>query len=107
MIGFSPTIHHRYSKQPPDNAPAYDRLLSEEQRAVAASLGAALRLGADISGRAQSILEDFALTVESNVLTLSYKANRAHLVTDQASKRLEPLGAILGMKTQIVSGIRR
>jgi exopolyphosphatase/guanosine-5'-triphosphate,3'-diphosphate pyrophosphatase len=100
-------IHHRYTKSAPINSAAYDRLLSEEQRTGAAALGAALRLGADISGRAQSILEDFALTTERGVLTLSYKANRAHLVTDQAAKRLEPLAAVLGLDRQIVSGLRR
>jgi exopolyphosphatase/guanosine-5'-triphosphate,3'-diphosphate pyrophosphatase len=101
------SIHHRYTKAAPENAPAYDRLLSQDQRAASAALGAAMRLGADISGRASSILEDFALTLERGRLTLSFKAQRAHLVTDQASKRLEPLAALLGVESQIVSGLRR
>ena len=41
------------------------------------------------------------------MLTLSYKSNRAHLVTEQATKRLEPLASILGVESQIVSGLRR
>ena len=100
-------VHHRYTKWVPVNAPAYDRLLSEEQRGAAAALGAAMRLGADISGRASSLLEDFALTFAKGTLTLSYKANRAHLVTDQAMKRLQPLAGLLGVEVEIVSGLRR
>jgi exopolyphosphatase/guanosine-5'-triphosphate,3'-diphosphate pyrophosphatase len=100
-------IHHRYTKAEPGNSAAYERLLSEEQRAASAALGAALRLGADISGRATALLEDFALEADGATVTLSYKANRAHLVTDQATKRLQPLADILGLRAQIVSGLRR
>jgi exopolyphosphatase/guanosine-5'-triphosphate,3'-diphosphate pyrophosphatase len=100
-------VHHRYTKSAPENAPAYDRLLSDDQRTAAAALGAAMRLGADISGRADSILDDFALSLDQGILTLSYKAQRAHLVTDQAAKRLEPLAAIIQARPQIVAGLRR
>ena len=49
-------IHHRYTKAPPRHADAYMRLLSEERQAAAAALGAALRLGADLSGRSEPLL---------------------------------------------------
>jgi exopolyphosphatase/guanosine-5'-triphosphate,3'-diphosphate pyrophosphatase len=100
-------IHYRYTKADPMHAPAFERLLTDEQRNASAALGAALRLGADVSGRAPAILEDFALGLVSSKLTLSYKANRAHLVTELASKRLEPLAKILGVEAQLLSGLRR
>jgi exopolyphosphatase/guanosine-5'-triphosphate,3'-diphosphate pyrophosphatase len=100
-------VHHRYTKAEPANAPAFTRLLSEEQRNAAQALGAALRLGADISGRAPAILDDFTLGLVGGKLTLSYKASRAHLVTELASKRLEPLAAVLGVEAQLLSGLRR
>ena len=89
-------VHHRYGKAPPIS-PAYLKLLTEEQRASAAALGFALRLGADISGRARALLNDFTLTLERGALTLSVKPSRAHLLTDQIAKRLDPLASMLGV----------
>jgi exopolyphosphatase/guanosine-5'-triphosphate,3'-diphosphate pyrophosphatase len=94
-------VHHRYAKAPPRNAPAYDKLLNEEQRRAAAALGYALRLGADLSGRTKALLQDFTLTLERGVLTLAVKPRNAHLITDQTSKRLEPLAEALGAVARI------
>ena len=49
------SIHHRYAKQPPRHAPAYVRLLSDERRAAAAALGAALRSGPTFPGAARAL----------------------------------------------------
>jgi exopolyphosphatase/guanosine-5'-triphosphate,3'-diphosphate pyrophosphatase len=100
-------VHHRYAKAAPSHAPAYERLLTDDQRAAAAALGAAMRLGADISARTPSILGDFSLGISGGMLTLGYRQSRAHLVTEAATKRLEPLGNLLGVRCQIVSGLRR
>ncbi|MES1203026.1 MAG: Ppx/GppA family phosphatase [Pseudomonadota bacterium] len=94
-------VHHRYAKGAP-HAPAYLKLLNEDQRVAAAALGYALRLGADLSGRSRALLQDFSLTIERNVLTLSVKPQRAHLITDQTAKRLEPLAQALGITFKIV-----
>jgi exopolyphosphatase/guanosine-5'-triphosphate,3'-diphosphate pyrophosphatase len=93
-------VHHRYAKAAPD-AEAYRKLLTEEQRAAAAALGFALRLGADLSGRARAILNDFSLTLERGAVVLTVKGNRAHLLTDQLAKRLDPLANALGVTAKI------
>jgi exopolyphosphatase/guanosine-5'-triphosphate,3'-diphosphate pyrophosphatase len=94
-------VHHRYSKSPPD-ALAYSRLLSVEHKAAAAALGYALRLGADVSGRARTLLNDFTLTLERGQLILAVKSNRAYLLTEQNMKRLDPLAQVLGVTAKVV-----
>ncbi len=90
-------VHHRYTRAPPERKDAYLRLLSEEQRRAAAALGAALRLGADLSGRAEPMLAAFGLNLSERGLTL--RADRAHgrVITEQAMKRLDALAAVLGV----------
>jgi exopolyphosphatase/guanosine-5'-triphosphate,3'-diphosphate pyrophosphatase len=95
-------MHHRHTRAAPAGEPAYDRLLTDEQRVAAALLGAVLRLGADLSGRSEAILGAFSLVVKDDVVTLRTDARRAHLVTEQVTKRLEPVGSILGATTQFV-----
>lgn len=97
-------VHHRHTRSQPEGELAYDRLLNDDQRRAAAAVGAALRLGADLSGRSEKILSAFALTLSADKLTLTTDAAHAHLLTDQVLKRLEPLGAILGVPTQVVAG---
>jgi exopolyphosphatase / guanosine-5'-triphosphate,3'-diphosphate pyrophosphatase len=94
-------VHHRYAKAPP-TALAYAKLLSEDQRNAAAALGFALRLGADLSGRARALLNDFTLTLERGQLVLTVKPQRAHLLTEQNLKRLEPLAQTLGVTSKVV-----
>jgi exopolyphosphatase/guanosine-5'-triphosphate,3'-diphosphate pyrophosphatase len=91
-------IHHRYTKAPPRHADAYLRLLSEERQEAAAGLGAALRLGADISGRSESLLSKFSVGVERGALILNYKKSVAHLMTDTAARRLDAVAAALGLQ---------
>lgn len=90
-------IHHRYAKPPPKAAPAYERLLSDEMRKAAAALGAALRLGADVSGRSDGVLAAFQAKAEGGVLTLTVSRRFAHLMTEQASKRLDAAASALGL----------
>ncbi len=93
-------IHHRYTKAPPRHAEAYVRLLSEEQQGAAAALGAALRLGADLSGRSEALLAAFEIGVAENVLTLRVKKKVSHLVTETAQRRLDYAAAALGLKAR-------
>jgi len=96
-------VHHRHTRGAPEGESAYERLLSDEQRNGAAALGAALRLGAELSGRSENILQAFTLTLTPEHATLTTDAAHAHLMTDQVIKRLEPLAAILGVTTRIAT----
>ena len=96
-------VHHRHTRAPPEGELAYDRLLSDEQRRAAAVVGAALRLGAELSGRSEKILAGFSLTLTKDRLTLATDAAHAHLLTDQVLRRLEPLAAALGVASRVVT----
>jgi exopolyphosphatase/guanosine-5'-triphosphate,3'-diphosphate pyrophosphatase len=93
-------IHHRYTKAQPRHAEAYLRLLSEERQAAAAALGAALRLGADLSGRSESLLDAFEVGVVDGALLLRVKKKMAHVVTETAVRRLETAAQALGLKAE-------
>lgn len=95
-------VHHRVTRSAPDKEEAYLRLLTEDQRKAAAALGAALRLGADLSGRAEPILDAFDLKLDGGKLTLG--ADRAHgrVLTEQAIKRLDVLATALGVTAGVV-----
>jgi exopolyphosphatase/guanosine-5'-triphosphate,3'-diphosphate pyrophosphatase len=97
-------IHHRYTKAQPRHADAYLRLLNEEQQAAAAALGAALRLGADLSGRSETLLASFDIAAVDDKLVLRVKKRVAHLVTETASRRLDAAAQALGLtaETKIV-----
>ncbi|MGE0827926.1 MAG: Ppx/GppA family phosphatase, partial [Hyphomonadaceae bacterium] len=94
-------VHHRYTKTPPADAPAYARLLDEEKQAAALALGAALRLGADISGRSEALLSRFRVEWQKGALVVSAAQGQKHLISDQAMKRLDGLGQALGVATRI------
>lgn len=93
-------LHHRYTKAAPDRE-AYLRLLNEEQRAGAAALGAALRLGADLSGRSETLLAAFEIGAGGGALTLRFDKQVAHLVTETAQRRLDYAAATLGLRSEI------
>lgn len=93
-------IHHRYTKAPPRHAEAYLRLLTEDRQRAAAALGAALRLGADLSGRSEGLLSQVQVANADGKLKLSVKNNVAHLVTEQVVKRLDAAAAALGMPAE-------
>lgn len=90
-------VHHRYTRTPPGKADAYLRLLSEDQRRQAAALGAALRLGADLSGRAEPVLDAFDLSLADGRLTLRTDKIHGRIITEQALKRLDALAAVLNV----------
>lgn len=93
-------IHHRYTKAPPRHADAYMRLLSDERQAAAAALGAALRLGADLSGRSEGLLAAFEINAVDGKLVLRVKKKAAHLVTETAARRLEAAAQSLGLEAE-------
>ncbi len=97
-------IHHRYTKAQPHHADAYLRLLSEEQQAAAAALGAALRLGAHISGRSETLLASFEVEAVDGKLLLRVKKKVSELATEAALRRLDAAAQALGLtpETKIV-----
>jgi exopolyphosphatase/guanosine-5'-triphosphate,3'-diphosphate pyrophosphatase len=95
-------VHHRHTRSAPDKEEAYLRLLTEEQRKAAAALGAALRLGADLSGRAEPLLDVFDLSLTDGRLTLSTDRGHARVITEQTVKRLDALAAILSVPAGVV-----
>jgi exopolyphosphatase/guanosine-5'-triphosphate,3'-diphosphate pyrophosphatase len=95
-------VHHRYTKTPPpDEIEAYWLLLDDDARRTAIALGAALRLGADISGRSEAVLALFEIGWSGAALVLSPAPGRADLINDVALRRLEALGAALDAKTRV------
>jgi exopolyphosphatase/guanosine-5'-triphosphate,3'-diphosphate pyrophosphatase len=90
-------IHHRYTKAPPRHAEPYLRLLSDEQQAAAAALGAALRLGADLSGRSEPLLAAVEAQAVDGRLVLRVKKKAAHLITETVQRRLDYAAAALGL----------
>jgi exopolyphosphatase/guanosine-5'-triphosphate,3'-diphosphate pyrophosphatase len=95
------SIHHRYTKAAPRHVDAYNRLLSEEQQAAAAALGAALRLGADLSGRSEPLLAGFEVRAVDGKLVLRVKKAVAHLVTETVQRRLEAAAQALGLTAEL------
>lgn len=93
-------IHHRYTKAQPRHAAAYLRLLGQEQQVAAAALGAALRLGADLSGRSEALLANFDIAAVDAKLVLRVKKKVAHLVTETATRRLDAAAAALGLSAE-------
>lgn len=93
-------IHHRYTKGQPRHAEPYLRLLNEEQQAAAAGLGAALRLGADLSGRSEALLANFELRAVDGRLQLRVKKGAAHLFTETAQRRLDYAAGALGLVSE-------
>ena len=96
-------VHHRYTKAPPRHAEAYLRLLDEDQQSAAAALGAALRLGADLSGRSESLLGAFTVSAMDGVLSLKVDKKFEHLVTEVAHRRLDYAASLLKLKPQTKS----
>jgi exopolyphosphatase/guanosine-5'-triphosphate,3'-diphosphate pyrophosphatase len=71
------------------------RLLDEDLLAHADVLGAALRLGAELSGRSADLLTKCKLGLVDGHLVLSTSSNMAGLIAETVVKRLEQLGAVL------------
>jgi exopolyphosphatase/guanosine-5'-triphosphate,3'-diphosphate pyrophosphatase len=79
------------------------RLLDEERLVRADALGAAIRLGAELSGRSASLLAQSSLKYEAGKLVLSTSPNFKGLVAEQAVKRLNQLGQVLKVPVAIQS----
>ena len=98
-------VFHRYagSDRTP-NDPAIPRVLSVERRGRAEVLGAAMRLGCDLSGRSPELLAEATLRRVKTDLVLTVKPGAADLLLgEQTTKRAQALANALGAELKIRS----
>jgi exopolyphosphatase/guanosine-5'-triphosphate,3'-diphosphate pyrophosphatase len=78
------------------------RILSPERLRRARALGAAIRLGCDLSGRAPALLAASTLSLDREVVTLTVKRTSADLLLgEQTRKRLQALASVLELEGKI------
>jgi exopolyphosphatase / guanosine-5'-triphosphate,3'-diphosphate pyrophosphatase len=80
------------------------RLLDEDLLARADALGAALRLGAELSGRSADLLAKCKLLLVDGRLVLATTADMKGLIAETVVKRLEQLGAALRLPVVVKVG---
>jgi exopolyphosphatase/guanosine-5'-triphosphate,3'-diphosphate pyrophosphatase len=79
-----------------------ERLLTPEQTARARALGAAMRLGCDLSGRSAVLLGDASLGLEREELVLKVSAASADVVLGEPiNKRAAQLAGVLGIPFKV------
>ena len=92
---------HATSYTPPEMG-MLERLLSPAQIKRARSLGAAIRLGCDLSGRSAPLLARSRLMIDKDHLILTAEPGFADLLLgEQTSKRAGTLAQVLGLKLKI------
>lgn len=81
-------LNARYGGGPATPQPAViERLLTEEQRARARTLGLAIRLGCDLSGRSVQLLANATLSVGGRKLTVEAADGYADLLLGEQTRR--------------------
>jgi len=92
-------VHSRYGGGAAPEPYAVRRVLTEERVARAKALGLAMRLGADLSGRAPELLEHCALSIARGRLTLAADSAWADmLLGEQTAKRGQALASALDLQ---------
>ncbi|MDP1632005.1 MAG: Ppx/GppA phosphatase family protein [Caulobacter sp.] len=95
---------HTSAASTPDG-PIISRLLTDGQRKRARALGAAIRLGCDLSGRSAALLGQSQLALDDGRLTLSAADGQADmLLGEQSARRASQLAGLLGLKLEIRRG---
>lgn len=79
-----------------------DALLIQAQRDTAASIGEAIRLAIVLTGRTPSLLSDFELVIENNVLALKVNSALEDMLTPQVLYRFEKLAKRLGLESRLL-----
>ncbi len=99
-------IFNRYTAATTNPEPeAVGRLLSPEQLTRARALGAALRLGCDLSGRSAALLGASVLRQEKGELVLTVRGVSGDmLLGEQTQKRANQLAANLGLGLKLKAG---
>ena len=92
---------HTAATTPPEPA-IVNRLLTPERRQRARALGAAVRLGCDLSGRNSMLLSNSAISIVADRVELSAKPGwEAMLLGEQTAKRAQTLAAALRLQLEI------
>jgi len=79
-----------------------ERILSPERLRRARALGAAIRLGCDLSGRVPALLAASTLALDRELVTLTIKRPSADLLLgEQTRKRLQALASVLELEGKI------
>jgi exopolyphosphatase / guanosine-5'-triphosphate,3'-diphosphate pyrophosphatase len=98
-------LGRRYGAKIDEIAPKLVRRLLDEDLLVRAdALGAALRLGAELSGRSADLLTKCKLLLVDGRLVLSTTADMKGLIAETVIKRLEQLGAALRLPVAVEVG---
>ena len=93
---------HRYAGDRPTSDAAVTRVLTPERIERAAALGAAIRLGCDLSGRSPELLAASSLARGKTELTLTVGKDAADLLLgEQTTKRAEALARALRLDLKI------
>ncbi|MBO9710000.1 MAG: Ppx/GppA family phosphatase [Caulobacter sp.] len=94
---------HSTAFNPPE-LDVLERLLSPQKLKRARALGAAIRLGCDLSGRSAPLLSHSHLSIDKGDLLLTADPGYADLLLgEQTSKRAANLASLLGLKSKIVA----
>jgi len=94
-------VHARHTSQALEST-AVNRLLTPERLRRAKSLGFALRLGCDLSGRSPPLLSAASLLLEKGAAVLTAeKANADLLLGEQTAKRLSALAQSLDLSSKL------
>ncbi|HTK34262.1 MAG TPA: Ppx/GppA phosphatase family protein [Caulobacteraceae bacterium] len=95
-------LHSRHTGQPPPEPETLGRLLSPELAQRARTLGLAMRLGCDLSGRSPPLLGAAALTLEKGFAVLTAEGRNANLLLgEQTTRRLAALAQALDLEPKI------
>jgi exopolyphosphatase/guanosine-5'-triphosphate,3'-diphosphate pyrophosphatase len=86
----------------PPGAEAVSRVIGAERRQRARALGAAVRLGCDLSGRNPRLLEKSSLAIQGERLTLTAALGWGDmLLGEQTAKRAQTLASALKLKLEL------
>jgi exopolyphosphatase/guanosine-5'-triphosphate,3'-diphosphate pyrophosphatase len=92
---------HTATASPPETA-TVQRLLSPERRQRARALGAAIRLGCDLSGRSAQLLANATLSMTQDGLRLATRDGwQDMLLGEQTAKRAQTLAAALKLRLDV------
>jgi exopolyphosphatase/guanosine-5'-triphosphate,3'-diphosphate pyrophosphatase len=92
---------HTSSPNPPE-AETVARVIGADRRQRARALGAAIRLGCDLSGRNRRLLEKSNLTIKGDRLLLTAATGwEDMLLGEQIAKRAQTLGSALKLKLEL------
>jgi exopolyphosphatase/guanosine-5'-triphosphate,3'-diphosphate pyrophosphatase len=96
--------YHRYGGERTPDIATVERVLTPERVARAEALGAAIRLGCQLSGRSPELLAQSSIARIRNELHFSVKKEAADLLLgEQTHKRAEALAKVLGLELKVKS----